>query len=102
MARNGSSFDLIPEGKRYVRRPDGTLARTKKASKGVRRHVFERDNFTCQICGYRAPDPVEPWERRTDGLELGHLVPYRDGGPYHVDNLQVECVTCNRRKGAGR
>lgn len=96
-------FDLIPEKDRYVRRPSGGLGRVKKPSKRVRRAVFIRDKFTCQICGLDLSCNVRSDPYAGDwvmDLELGHLIPYLHGGPYHELNLQAECRMCNLKKGA--
>jgi hypothetical protein len=50
---------------------------------------FERDEFTCQYCGRRAPD-VE--------LEVDHIVPVTAGGLDTLDNLITACVECNGGK----
>jgi hypothetical protein len=62
----------------------------------LRSIVYPRDGFTCQGCG----DVFEhPWPydgvRNVEGLTLGHLIPYRMGGPYLPCNLRAECVPCN-------
>lgn len=98
-AWNTPTFELIPEDKRYQ---PGTHRRRRKATKGVRIAVFVRDNFTCQICGWEAKKPEGEYRGTyVHDLDLGHLIPYRDGGPYHVDNLQAECHSCNLRKRCG-
>lgn len=50
--------------------------------------VFERDNFTCQICGSRR------------FLSVDHIFPKSKGGKTIIDNCQTLCMTCNRKKGA--
>jgi hypothetical protein len=55
----------------------------------VRPYILERDNYTCQECGV------------TEGpLEIDHIIPIANGGTNKLDNLQVLCLPCNRRKGA--
>lgn len=54
----------------------------------VRRAVMSRDGETCVKCGSN--------ERPT----LDHVFPYSKGGEDLIDNLQVLCSPCNRRKGA--
>lgn len=51
---------------------------------GVRQQVMERDNNRCIICG------------STENLELGHYIAKFNGGHACLDNLQVECRSCNR------
>lgn len=53
-------------------------------------NILQRDNFTCQYCGAKAPD-VE--------LQLDHIVPHSKGGTNDVANLRASCVTCNIGKG---
>lgn len=54
----------------------------------VRRAVLARDGAACTSC------------LSTDRIELDHIVPYSRGGLGTVENLQVLCKACNRRKGA--
>lgn len=90
------TFQLIPEADRYS--PLGR--RRKKPTKAVRTAVFIRDGFTCQVCGWEAEQPSGEYRGTyIHKLELGHVIPYRDGGPYHIDNLQAECRSCNHKKG---
>lgn len=52
----------------------------------VRHHVLQRDEFCCQHCG------------ATEHLEIDHIRPVTLGGDNDINNLQVLCGTCNRRK----
>lgn len=92
--------EIAKLGDRYRKTRGGNVSRTWRPSKqryaAVRRIVFERDDFTCQSCGKRAPGAPDDWY----GLHLDHLIPYRDGGLFYPDNLQVLCESCNCRKGA--
>lgn len=53
--------------------------------------VFERDEYTCQICG----------KTRTEGATLciDHIIPIFLGGTSDMTNLQTLCVECNSIKG---
>lgn len=58
-------------------------------SKSTRFRIFQRDDFSCQYCGRRAPDVV---------LEPDHVIPTSQGGPDDMDNLVTACFDCNRGK----
>lgn len=47
--------------------------------------IFNRDNFTCQLCGTRSP--IAP-------LELEYIIPIAYGGKNKVDNLITLCKSC--------
>ena len=82
------------------RRPDGFRSECKacqafnkrRAPKGVsdalRWEVWERDNFTCQKCGYRR------------FLAIDHIKPRVLGGSDDATNLQTLCRSCNASKDA--
>jgi len=55
----------------------------------VKQYVWARDGGRCRSCG----SGVE--------LQFDHVIPIAPGGSSVVDNLQVLCGPCNRRKGAG-
>lgn len=78
-------------------------------SQGVRRRVYERDDWTCQYCSRRiepaAPEqangrnaPVDWSSGDPVWLELDHIVPRTLGGTNLIDNLRAACSPCNRRK----
>ena len=60
----------------------------KHIPKAVRDAVMERDNYTCVYCG------------STNNPELDHNEAHANDGSDDIDNLQVLCMSCNRRKGA--
>jgi len=50
--------------------------------------LFERNNFTCQVCGVKTP----PGPR---GLQADHKVPLIRGGSHAISNWQSLCNDCN-------
>lgn len=87
-----------PSGRRRAQKPSRALARQ------LRREVYERDGFTCQECRHIPTDKQIAayyelgWN--PEPLQLDHIVPYRNGGQFTLDNLQTLCQPCNGRKGA--
>jgi hypothetical protein len=66
-----------------------TLVKTKAAiPPEMRWAVWERDNFTCRVCGSRR------------FLALDHFYPESLGGPTTPANLRTLCRICNSRKHA--
>ena len=51
--------------------------------------VVRRDNHICQSCHQHVRD---------DEIEFDHIIPVSKGGPTTVDNLQLFCRSCNRKK----
>jgi len=68
------------------RAPDGSLR--EMIPEDVRHAVWQRDAGACRLCG------------ATSDLQYDHLIPVSMGGANSVDNLQILCGPCNRRKGA--
>ena len=67
--------------------------------------VFERDNYTCQICGISKDYLDSLCEGLGDYLllEADHIRSVSQGGTgKDVDNLQCLCWRCNRKKGGRR
>ena len=56
----------------------------------IRFKILQRDNFTCQYCGRKAPEVI---------LEIDHKIPRSKGGLNRPDNLVVACSECNGGKG---
>ena len=63
-------------------------AKRKHIPKAVRDAVMERDNYTCVYCA------------STNNPELDHNEAHANNGSDKIDNLQVLCRSCNRRKGS--
>lgn len=64
-----------------------------------RRAVFERDDWTCNICGGPIPqDAVYP-----DPLsaQLDHVIPLSLGGDHSYDNAAASHMRCNLTKQGG-
>lgn len=67
------------------------ISRERKITPSIRIKVFERDNYTCQICGRNnRQDNVK--------LEVDHKIPVSKGGSDDISNLQTLCFDCNRGK----
>lgn len=76
-----------------------TRQRSNKGWEAVsRRAVYERDEWTCYLCGQH----VDREAATTDPLypTLDHIVPLALGGPHSMDNLRLACRGCNLAKGA--
>jgi len=63
----------------------------------VRDEVFQRDAWTCHICGMKVkrkasvPDPFAP--------TIDHVIPLARGGGHTIDNVRTAHYGCNTRKG---
>ena len=64
-------------------------------SKETRAWVYERNGYTCQMCGVTAGDPDPLGGTRTVRLTLGHIVDKSKGGEDTPQNLRAVCTSCN-------
>lgn len=55
----------------------------------LRYKVLERDEYTCQYCGQKAPDVI---------LHVDHRIAVEDGGSDEPENLVTSCSACNMGK----
>ena len=62
----------------------------------LRRKVYERDAYTCRLCG--AVGIGEMHSEKIDGFEIDHIIPNAAGGGIELVNLQVLCRPCNNSK----
>jgi len=59
----------------------------------VRRTVLNRDDYACRFCGV---GDKQHRETKGQGLHAHHVIPERDGGADHPDNLITVCGSCHR------
>lgn len=83
---------LADTGKGWIPLREGDLWRIATAPRtripdDLRALVYERDEFTCQLCG------------ATDDLTLDHIIPWSHGGSDTITNLRVLCRSCNSSRG---
>lgn len=89
---DGRSYD--PQhlnGKKLVKNYSKYLVSKQRRNVSARQRVtiLERDRYTCQLCGAKAPDVP---------LEIDHKHPHSKGGATTDENLWVLCKPCNSGK----
>ena len=84
------TFNRIDKIQKDIKFTIGNIkpAKRKHIPKAVRDAVMERDNYKCVYCA------------STNNPELDHNEAHANNGSDEIDNLQVLCRSCNRRKGA--
>lgn len=60
-----------------------------KVSNKMRFSIYEKDGYRCKRCG-----------KKTNDLEVDHIIPIAKGGKSTYDNLQTLCHRCNVIKGS--
>lgn len=78
--------------KKHYRRDRGRFV----VPDAVRRAVYERDGWKCQLCGKRVGKSYGPSHQRSATLD--HIVPRSQGGPDAPSNLQLAHRICNSLK----
>ena len=58
--------------------------------------ILQRDGFRCQICGCAIGErcQLHPY-MAVQRMDVGHIIPWADGGPSVDWNLRAECHNCN-------
>ena len=65
------------------------LAHEREVAK-LRSRVLKRDKYSCVDCGVQ--------DKTGKSLECDHIVPWAEGGPASMENLQTRCLACHRAK----
>jgi hypothetical protein len=73
----------------------GKIVIERNISAKLRAQVFDRNGFTCQMCGL-TPGEVDPYTKRKVRLHVGHIVDKNIGGKEELSNLRTLCSTCNQ------
>ena len=61
----------------------------------LRAAVYDRNGFTCQMCGI-TPGEIDPYTGRKVRLQVGHIVDKSHGGKDELSNLRTLCSSCNQ------
>jgi 5-methylcytosine-specific restriction endonuclease McrA len=89
--------------RKLIKRPDDydSNIRYLGVKLAVKKAVFERDNYTCQICGISRDGIAEllPGLETKITWSIDHIIPRRCGGTDDMSNLQCVCYNCNNVKG---
>ena len=67
------------------------MAEQQPISEALGREIYERDNWTCQYCGWSARGGFNAWRH----LSVDHVIRVADEGPSTPDNLVAACRACN-------
>jgi 5-methylcytosine-specific restriction endonuclease McrA len=102
--RNDEGMQIRSHNDRHDLKPGEyilvSLERDPVVARGIspqlRNEIFERNGYTCQLCGAgaRDPDPFNP--SRKLRLHIDHIVPKSQGGTDDKENLRVLCSACNQ------
>jgi hypothetical protein len=101
--RDEQGYQILSHKDRADLKPGQYLLETAKrkpafergVSKETRAYVYERNGYTCQMCGVAAGDPDELHLGRTIRLTLGHILDKSKGGEDTPSNLRAVCTNCN-------
>ncbi|MCX6936278.1 MAG: HNH endonuclease signature motif containing protein [Verrucomicrobia bacterium] len=101
--RDEQGYQILSHKDRADLKPGQYLIETTKrkpafergVSKETRAYVFERNGYTCQMCGVAAGDADYFHPGRTVRLTLGHILDKSKGGEDTPSNLRAVCTNCN-------
>lgn len=105
-----SAFWTSADGRQYaIPSPVTRLKFRYPSHAALRAHVFTRDRFTCQRCGWKPQSVPEDYngrytiigpdiEGKRRELQLDHVTPFIRGGTHHPSNLRTLCFGCNAAK----
>lgn len=71
------------------------LAFARNISTKLKAEAFDRNGFTCQMCG-ATPGDIDETTGRKVRLHVGHIVDKSLGGRDELSNLRTLCSTCNQ------
>jgi hypothetical protein len=93
---HNDSTDLKPGQYLLTERPPETALKFDRIiSAKLRAEVFDRNGFTCQMCGL-SPGDIDPTTGRKVRLHVGHIKDKNLGGKDELSNLRALCSTCNQ------
>lgn len=93
----GSPFVVEAWFGRYCSR-NCTPQRRQWIPRSRRFDLYERDDWTCQICG--DPVPLVTTYLHPLGASLDHVIPRSRGGSHAAENLRMAHMLCNSLRGA--
>lgn len=64
----------------------------------VRRRIYERNGFTCRVCGAEAGEESGCEPGKKCRLQIDHILPISQGGTDDDHNLRAVCVYYNKDK----
>lgn len=71
------------------------VAFARNISAKLKAEVFDRNGFTCQMCG-ATPGEIDADTGRKVRLHVGHIVDKSLGGRDELSNLRTLCSSCNQ------
>lgn len=80
----------------YYRRRNKWMRKPPGAARVYRARIFERDNWTCQLCG-RKVDKRLKWPHPKSAT-IDHILPLANGGQHVPENCQLAHFICNSRR----
>lgn len=93
--------ELVKDAKDEIQKPQGIIPYVltgdehyldlRTFSDKVKLAVWEKQNHKCALCGKEFDYVL---------MEGDHITPWRDGGRTTIENCQMLCRECNRRKGS--